>query len=318
MAGKEWWKMSPLIRKIDEYLSLRRIFGTKLKGAEVPLRKFVAFLQTVGTRFVTTARALEWASQPQGISAYQRAARLRAVRFFAAYLHAADSRHEVPPANLLDGRTYRTRPYIYSKSEINALLQAARALPSPRNLRGATYATILGLLAVTGMRRSEGVALDRADVDLAAGVLTVRKTKFGKTRLIPLHPTTTQALRTYARHRDRVVPVALSDGFFLNESGTRLTGWALQYTWVKLTRQVGLRGPRDRRGPRMHDLRHRFAVESLLRWYQRDLDAARRLPVLSTYLGHVHVADTYWYLEAIPALLELATRRLDHPTEGRL
>jgi len=304
-----------LLRKIDEYLKLRRAFGTKLEGAEAPLRKFVAFLQTVGTRFVTTARALEWAAHPQGVTASHRVARLRWVRSFAAFLNAADPRHEVPPANLLVGRARRARPYLYSKSEINAVLQAARTLPSPRHLRAATYATILGLLAVTGLRRSEVIALDRADVDLAAGVLTVRKSKFGKTRLVPLHRTTTQALRAYARQRDQVVPVALFDSFFLSESGTRITGWALQYTWVKLTRQVGLRGPRDRRGPRMHDLRHRFAAESLLGWYRRGLDASRRLPVLSAYLGHVHVADTYWYLEAIPELLERALQRLDRPVE---
>lgn len=310
--------MNPLIRKIDEYLALRRAFGIKLKGAEVPLRKFVAFLLSVGARFVTTVRALEWATQPAGISAHHRVARLRWVRSFAAYLNAVDPRHEVPPANLLEaGRARRARPYLYSASEITSVLQAARALASPRHLRGATYATILGLLAVTGLRRSEAIALDRADVDLVAGVLTVRKSKLGKSRLVPLHRTTTQALRAYARHRDQVVPVALSDGFFLNESWTRITGWSLQYTWVKITRQVELRGPHDRRGPRMHDLRHRFAVESLLGWYRRGLDAARRLPVLSAYLGHVHVADTYWYLEAVPELLERAARRLDHPVEVR-
>ena len=305
--------MTFFARKINEYLTLRRAFGTKLKGAEAPLRKFVAFLTSVGARFVTTARALEWATQPKGTSAHRHAARLQLVRSFAGFLNAADPRHEVPAAKLLEGRARRSRPYLYSKSEINSVLHAARALASPRDLKGATYATILGLLAVTGLRRSEALALDQADVDLVAGVLTVRKSKLGKSRFVPLHRTTTQALRAYARHRDQVVPVALSDGFFLNESGARITGWALQYTWVKLTRQVGLRGPHDRRGPRMHDMRHRFAVESLLGWYRRGVDAARRLPVLSAYLGHVHVADTYWYLEAVPELLERAARRLDHP-----
>lgn len=309
--------MNALVRKIDEYLALRRAFGVKLKGAEAPLRKFIDFLLAAGARFVTTARALEWASQPQGVSAPHRAVRLRLVRAFAAYLNAEEPRHEVPPANLLEGRARRTRPYLYSQSEIDTVLQAARDLASPRHLKGATYATILGLLVVTGLRRSEALALDRADVDLTAGVLTVRKGKLGKSRLVPLHRTTTQALRAYARHRDQVVRVALCDGFFLNESGTRITGWALQYTWVKLTRQIGLRARDARRGPRMHDMRHRFAAESLLGWYRRGLDAARRLPVLSAYLGHVHVADTYWYLEAIPELLERAARRLDHPAEVR-
>jgi len=216
--------MSRLLQEVAEYLELRRAFGTKLKGEEVPLRKFVSFLDGVGESFVTTDRALEWAIQPQGVSTSHRATRLRKIRLFAAFLHAKDPRHEVPPANLLKGKPRRTHPYLYSKVEIEALLVAARALPSVKNLRGETYATILGLFVVTGMRRSEALALDRADVDLDHGVLTIRKTKFGKTRLVPLHPTTTQALRAYAQRRSQAVPVALSDGFFLTESGTRLTG----------------------------------------------------------------------------------------------
>jgi integrase/recombinase XerD len=289
--------VSRLLREVDEYLALRRAFGTRLRGLEAPLRKFVAFLESAGEPFVTTARVLEWALLPEGTSMCHQAARLRWVRLFAAYLHAKDPRHEVPPSDLLDQRSRRARPYLYTAAEIDALLRAARALPSSRGLRGSTYATMLGLLVVTGLRRGEVVALERADVDLDRGVLTIRKTKFGKTRLVPLHPSTTQALRAYARQRDRVLSATMSRGFFLNEAGIHITGWALQYTWVKLTRQVGLRGPRDPRGPRMHDLRHRFAVESLLAWYRTGQDAARRLPVLSTYLGHVHVADTYWYLE---------------------
>jgi len=301
----------PLLQEVDEYLALRRAFGTKLEGREVPLRKFVAFLDGVGEAFVTTTRALEWALQPAAASMCQQAARLRHVRLFAAYLHAQDPRHEVPPPDLLDQRSRRTKPYLYSTEEIDTLLRAARALPSPRGLRGDTYATMLGLVAVTGLRRSEVVDLDRTDVDLERGVLTVRNTKFGKTRLVPLHPSTTRALQAYACHRDRVLPVTLSPGFFLNESGIRITGSALHYTWVKLTIRVGLRGPHDSRGPRLHDLRHRFAVESLLGWYRTGQDAARRLPVLSAYLGHVRVADTYWYLEAVPELLQLAAKRLE-------
>lgn len=309
--------MSRLLREVDEYLALRRAFGTKLKGFEAPLRKFVTFLEGVGERFVTTERALEWALQPEGTSSQHHATRLRDVRIFAAYLHAKDPRHEVPPSDLLPQRVQRARPYLYSVEEIEVLLQTARAMPSSQGLRGATYATILGLLAVTGLRRSEVVALDRGDVDLDRGVLTVQKTKFGKTRLVPLHPSTTQALQDYASHRDQVLPVTLSPGFFLKEDGRRLGGWGLWRTWVKLTIQVGLRGPHGIRGPRLHDLRHRFAVESLLGWYRTGQDAARRLPVLSTYLGHVHVADTYWYLQAVPELLQLAAQRLENPVEVR-
>lgn len=191
------------------------------------------------------------------------------------------------------------------------LIEAARQLPSPRGLRAVTYATLFGLLAVTGMRVSEPIALDRDDVDLARGILTVRRTKFGKSRIVPIHVSTLEELRHYAGLRDRMRPQAQVRSFFVSERGTRLTDSSVRWTFVCLSRQIGLRGPDDSRGPRLNDLRHGFAIETLLRWYRAGVDVEQHLPELSTYLGHVHVHDTYWYISAVPELLQLATLRLE-------
>jgi integrase len=174
---------------------------------------------------------------------------------------------------------------------------------------------LLGLLAVTGMRVSEPVALDRDDIDLTRGILIIRRTKFGKSRMLPLHATTLEALRHYHKLRDRVFRNTKS--FFVSERGIRLTVWSVRKTFILLSRQTGLRGPDDSRGPRLHDLRHRFAIETLLSWYRAGIDVERRMPELSAYLGHVHVNDTYWYISAVPELLQLATLRLEQRGEAR-
>jgi integrase/recombinase XerD len=195
------------------------------------------------------------------------------------------------------------------------LIEAARLLPSPRGLRASTYATLFGLLAVTGMRMSEPIALDRGDVDLTRGILTVRRTKFGKSRIVPIHASTQQELRQYLDLRDRLHPLVQTRSFFISERGDRLTEWSVRWTLVRLSHRIGLRGPGDSHGPRLHDLRHGFAVETLLRWYRAGVDVEKHLPELSTYLGHVHVADTYWYISAVPELLQLATLRLEDKGE---
>ena len=170
---------------------------------------------------------------------------------------------------------------------------------------------MFGLLVVTGMRISELVGLDNDDVDLAGGLLTIRHSKFRKSRCLPLHLTTQQALGRYVEQRDHVYPLPQSPSFFVSEQGTRLLACTVRATFVQLSRQIGLRSPSDSHGPRLHDFRHRFAVQTLVRWYQEDVDVDRHLPELSTYLGHVKVSDTYWYLSATPELLGLATQRLE-------
>jgi integrase len=239
------------------------------------------------------------------------------VRRFAVWLSAIDRRTEIPPVDLLPHRYRRQRPYIYSDAEIDKLIRAASRLSSPRGLKGHTYSTIFGLLSVTGMRVNEALALDRDDVNMEEGILTIRRTKFGKSRLIPVHESTRQVLMDYARRREEVVRWPATAAFFLSENGTRVTEWATRYNFAKVSCEVGLRSPgrRHGHGPRLHDMRHRFAARTLVDWYRRGIDVERELPKLATYLGHAHVNDTYWYIEAIPELLELATRRLEDRRE---
>jgi integrase len=193
-------------------------------------------------------------------------------------------------------------------------------LKPTKGLRGDTYATVFGLLAVTGLRISEVVALNRDDVDLETGILSIHRTKFGKSRMVPIHTSTNDALKKYVELRDKLIPVTITRAFFISdERRKRITGWSTRYNFARASRDAGLRAPvegyRHGHGPRIHDMRHRFAVKTMLNWYRAGLDVAREIPKLSTYLGHVHVNDTYWYFEAVPELLQLATERLTEQEE---
>ena len=303
--------MTSLAKAVDDYLRLRRALGFKLRDTETALHDFVSFLKRRGAARITTELALQWATEPQHAEPSHRARRLGIVRLFAEYRSACDGTTEVPAPGLLPGRYQRKVPYIYSDAELRRLLAAARELPSITGLRRWTYPTLFGLLAVAGLRISEAVALDVADVDLAGALLTIRGTKFGKSRLVPVHPSTRRALQTYARRRAQLQPRASTPSFFVSERGTRLTHWAVRATFVRLSHQIGLRQPAARGGPRLHDFRHRFAVRTLLGWYRRGLDIDPRMPVLSAYLGHAHVTDTYWYLSAVPELLSAAAHRVE-------
>lgn len=307
--------MSDLQKVLEEYLAVRRTLGFELRLAGGALHNFVSFLEQEGASFITTELALRWATQPIDAQPATWAARLGMIRRFAKYLSAADPRTEIPPQGLLPHRYHRKPPYIYRDEEIKRLIDATKKLGSSTGLRECTYSTLFGLLAVTGMRMSEPIALDRDDVDLTNGVLTIRRTKFGKSRLIPVHPSTQRVLRNYACMRDGIYPKPKTPSFFVSERGTRLTEWSVRWTFVQLSHRIGLRGPSDRHGPRLHDLRHGFAARTLLGWYRAGMNVEKHMPFLATYLGHVHVADTYWYLQAIPELLQLAAMRLEH-TEG--
>ncbi|MEH6628842.1 MAG: tyrosine-type recombinase/integrase [Motiliproteus sp.] len=314
MAGRSG--MSALQTALTEYLCMRRALGFKLYDTGLCLQHFVGFTEAEGASFITTERAVRWAIQPTQASPAHWARRLGMVRQFAQYCCALEARTEIPPQGLLPHRYTRKQPYLYSDEEITRLLLAAKRLPSPGGLRALTYTTLLGLLAVSGLRISEPIALDRTDVDLIDGSLTIRGSKFGKSRWLPLHPSTRQALQDYAVQRDRQNPTALTPSFFISERGTRLTQCCVRSTFVKLSRQIGLRGSQDSFGPRLHDLRHGFAIRTLLNWYRSGVDVEQRLPVLAAYLGHAHVNDTYWYLTGTPELLSLASQRLE-PFLGR-
>lgn len=306
--------MSQLRKALEEYIALRRSLGTKLQGVDSGLRKFVSFAESEGAIHITADLALRWARQSNGREPGTWAGRLQMVRGFATWRSATDPQTEIPSKGLLPFRYRRKPPYIYSDEEIERLLTAARKLPSSKGMRGATYSTLFGLLAVTGMRLSEALALEREDIDLGEGIVTIRLTKFHKSRLVPIHESTRRALSDYAEQRDRVFPRPICPAFFVSDVGSRPTCWAAEYNFAKVSQEVGLRKPMERHrhghGPRLHDMRHRFAARTLVDWYRAGLDVEREMPRLATCLGHVHVNETYWYLEAVPELLELATQRL--------
>jgi integrase len=303
--------MISLRKAVENYLTMRRSLGFKLRHMGYNLHHFVSFMEQQGASVITSELALRWAQQPQEVQPAYWAARLSFVRSFARYWSATDPRTEIPPMGLLPHRAKRATPYIYSNDEIEEMLKAAKNLPPATGLRPWTYYTLLGLMAATGMRISEVIHLDRGDVDLDQALLTVRLTKFSKSRLIPLHPSTVKKLMMYLNRRDQLYPRFTATRFFLSNQGKPLTDYMVRWTFVRLSRQIGLRKVGDSFGPRLHDLRHRFAVATLLHWYQTGVDVEQRLPVLSTYLGHAHVTDTYWYLSAIPELLALAKDRLE-------
>jgi len=310
--------MTPLLKAVADYLSLRRRLGYKLRDPGTYLHDFVSFLERQGTSRITTDLALRWAMQPASAQPAHWAARLRAVRLFAQHHSASDPCTEIPPLGLLPHRFRRKQPHIYSLTEIGRLMAATRDLHSTTGLRPWTYSTLLGLLAVTGLRVKEALGLNQDDVDLRQDILTIRSTKFNKTRLVPLHPSTRDALRRYARRRDRTYPTPKTPSFFVSEWATRVEHSCVSRTFYKLSRWVGLRGPTDQHGPRLHDFRHAFAVRTVLRWYREGVEVDPRMPVLSTYLGHGHVSDTYWYLSSVPELLRLAAARLERSQGGNL
>jgi integrase/recombinase XerD len=310
--------MKTLRKAVQDYLLLRRSLGFKLLLAGPALLDFVSFLEREGASHITSELSVRWAMQRRECQPSQWAGRLGFVRVFARHHKATDRRTEIPPGTLLPYRPGRARPYLYSEQEIARLLAAATALPPVDGLRAQTYQCLFGLLAVTGLRISEAIALELRDVDLQHGVLTIRGTKFGKSRLVPLHASTQRVLARYARRRDRFLGSNDVPRFLVNDRGRSLESSNVRRVFYRLSRQIGLRSPTDHRGPRLHDFRHRFAVETLVQWYRSGQDIERRLPVLSTYLGHAHIADTYWYLTAYPELMGLATRRLEKRWEGWL
>jgi integrase len=309
--------MKPLTKAIDDYLALRRSLGFKLRDAGAALADFASFMERQQAQSITTQLALAWAQQPHDVQLACWAQRLSYVRGFARHHLATDPNTEIPPPGLLPFRPARARPYLYSADEVQRLLERALQLPTSSGLRPWTYHALLGLLSVTGMRVGEALRLRLDDVDLDAGVLIVRGTKFGKSRLVPIHASTREVLASYRARRASHLCGRDGVHFFVTRTGNKLDVGDVHRTFYKLSRQIGLRGHDDSHGPRLHDFRHRFAVESLLGWHRTDQDVERRLPVLSAYLGHVHVSDTYWYLSAHPELMGLAMARAEQRWEGR-
>jgi integrase len=310
--------MNTLQQALNEYLDMRRALGFKLHDAGRALVDFVSFMDRHHASHITRPLALAWAKQPAKVGPVEWARRLSWVRMFARHRSATDPRTQIPEPDLLPYRPQRARPYLYSEREIRDLLRAALQLRSDDELQPWTYHGLFGLLSVSGLRVGEARNLELADVDLDAAVLTVRGTKFGKSRLVPLHASTCKVLADYIARREEIwAGRPASSHLFVNRRGNRLDIGQIHRIFYRLSRQIGLRGRTDRHGPRLHDMRHRFATSTLLRWYRTGEDAERRMPILSAYLGHVHCSDTFWYLSAMPELMREAMARLERRWEAR-
>ncbi|HEY8827679.1 MAG TPA: tyrosine-type recombinase/integrase [Jatrophihabitantaceae bacterium] len=304
-APEELQKLQELVA---DYLRVRRSLGYKLNDAEYILDRFVVYLREHDAHGVSVEHTLGFATAPSGASPRWQALRLSAVRCFARWAHCQDTDIEVPPARLLPARPTRVAPYIYTADQIQALLAAADLLQP--GIRAATFRTLIGLMAATGIRTGEAVGLDIASLDLQSHTLTVRG-KYEKIRMLPLHPTVADALTGYLDQRDRLLPAAACPALLISSRGTRLRPPNVQETFRGLVQQAGLRSASSSCRPRPHDLRHTFAVSTMLDAYRSGADPSVVLPVLSTWLGHAEPSDTYWYLSGTAELLAAATERLE-------
>lgn len=299
--------MSALSGHVDDYLRLRRALGFKLEREGQWLTQLAAYVDAAGAATLTSDLAVAWARQRTGAGPNGWAKRLGVVRKFAAFLHTIDPAAEIPPPGVFPAVRHRPTPYLWSPHDIGRLLDGARALQSP--LRAASHEALFGLLASSGMRIGEAVALQNGDVDLGAGVITIRHAKFDRSRLLPLHRSVTEALGRYEAERDRLCPRPPSSAFFVSATGTSLNRSSVGKTLRTITTTMGIRT--ETIHPRVHDLRHSFAVRTLIDWQRAGIRIDERIGILSTYLGHISPADTYWYLSASPELMELAAERLD-------
>lgn len=301
--------MTRLMSAVQDYLAMRRRLGFALERTGQLLPDFVRYLDDAGATRVTTELAVAWAILPSRAHPAWWRERLGIVRGFARYLAAIDPDTEVPPEGILSARRPRIRPYVYSNDEIVRLLHAARELRPA--WRAATYETLIGLMAVTGIRLGEALALDRSDVDLEHRLLVIGRGKLEQPRQLPLHDTTVDALRRYVHARDERWPRPPTPSFFISARGARLGAQTVHDNFRALITRVGLEGKGARRWPRPHDLRHSLAVHRLLAWHRAGADVDGKLPLLSTWLGHIDPTDTYWYLQATPELLTVVAQRLE-------
>jgi integrase/recombinase XerD len=306
--------MTALSQRLNEYLSVRRSLGYDLSFAARVLRGFAAFADQEGTEYITVDLFLRWKDAFGATNNDTWSVRLGMVRGFAGWLQTSDTRTEVPPSGLIAGKPHRTRPHIYSDAEVSMIVARAAMLPSRYGLRGWTCSTLFGLIAITGLRINEALGLDDDDVDLGEGVVTIRRGKNGKARFVPVDPSCVAKLRAYRVERMRLLGVT-TGAFFRIDDGQRPTDCCARYNFAQVSQEIGLREAerygRHGRGPRIHDLRHTFAVRTIIGWYRSGADPDREMIRLSTYLGHSKPDNTYWYIEAVPELLQMALERAE-------
>lgn len=305
--------MNALRQASIDYFSIRRALGFKLARSEKLLAQFITYLEQRGKTRITTEMAITWATLPQAGQTWSYA-RLSVIRRFATYMRSIDPATEVPPTHVLVQKKGRATPFLYSRADMTALIDATKSLRSAD--RGMALRTLIMLLSVTGMRIGEAIRLDVEDFDPVNGVLVVRDTKFGKTREVPLHQTSVTALSTYLARDGQAKRRSGTRALFLSTVGTRLDYNCMQQAFRRLVECAGLRQRSASCRPRLHDLRHTFAVETILDGYRNGNEPGNRIALLSTYLGHVDPASTYWYLSAAPELLALVGHRLERNLGG--
>ena len=314
--------MITLSQRLNDYLAVRCSLGSDVSYSfEQVLRRLAAFAECEGDDHITVNLLLRWKNAFGGANNNTWCRRLSHVRGFAQWLRAQDARTEIPPSGLISSKWRRPRPYIYSDGEVAKIIACAARLPSPNRLRGASCSTLFGLIAVTGLRINEALRLDDVDVDLNEGVITVKRGKHGKARFLPIAPSTMERLRAYRARRNRLLGATIG-AFFRMDDGQRLTDACARYNFARVSQKMGLRETQRRckhgRGPRIHDLRHTFTVRTIIGWYRTGADPDREMVKLSTYLGHANPNHTYWYIDAVPELLQLASKRAERSlAEGR-
>jgi integrase len=312
--------MSQLSLLLQEYLEMRLSCGFKVLSTRKVLINFVRFAESIGADFITPEVFFRWKAEFGSASSKTWSMRLGQLVLFSGWLNAVDKRHKLLPRNLVSSRYYRKRPYIYKEDEVTAIIQAAEKLPSQNGIRSITYVALFGLLASTGLRVGEAISLQVGDVDLDCGVITVHRAKYGRERLVPMSPSVVQHMGEYARRRDRILGEQRAS-FFVSDSGAQLSYTAVHATFARASINAGVREePRNSRqsgsGPRIHDLRHTFAVNVLKESYRKFKDPSPVMLILSTYLGHARPGHTYWYIEAVPELMALAGERFENRLEG--
>ena len=304
-------RWSTMQERVADYLSTRRRLGFALRIEGEQLQRFACFADARAHRGpITVGLALAWACAAPRSGPIGRARRLEVVRPLAKFCVPFEPDTEVPPARLLGPAHRRLPPHIYTDEEVDQLMAAAEELEPVNGLRPATMRCLLGLLAATGLRVSEALHLQQADVDLDQGLLCVRQTKFRKSRYVPVHPTVRQALAAYANLRNRHLPLPRDAAFFLRDDGLALRYPHAMHAFQRIRAQLGW-NPEIARRPRLYDLRHTCACNRLLGWYREGIDVHWAMPLLTTYMGHAKVTDTYWYLTAVPALMAIAAERFE-------
>lgn len=304
-----------LSQELQRYLKIRRNLGYNLRTSERVLKQFISFLEKENKEYITTKLFLQWKQVFGKANQSTWARRLGMVRLFASWLHSLDSNHEIPPKSLIPILYRRTQPYIYSDDEISSIIEAAYLLPSKKGFRAITYPAFFGLVSVTGLRISEAISLNNKDVDLESGIIRLRYGKNEKERILPVSECTKNYLKKYSIKRNKLLGYT-PKAFFISDKGIRLTDCAVRFNFATIGKMIGLRteqsSTKHGHGPRVHDLRHTFTVKVMTKWYKEGKDINKEILKLVTYLGHDKLASTYWYIEAIPELLSLASQRTEN------